>query len=144
MNAKYAVTRGAGGVKILVEPVNPEDDVTFETQNDVALFERNKFIWVGGNKDGTGAKKVEAFKRLDRPRRVVAPIDSVVFKPGRRCHGTSTTCSGLAVPSGRDDMGERHHARQQGLAGRWRLVDAAWAHLREHLRVERRPTSSGS
>lgn len=83
MNAKYAVTRGAGGVKILVEPTNPEDDVTFETQNDVALFERNKFLWVGGNKDGTGAKKVEAFKVwIESPRR--RTFDSVVFHPGRR------------------------------------------------------------
>jgi hypothetical protein len=82
-NRWYAVCRGAGGVRILVEPRHADDDVTFETQNDVALFERNKVMWVGGNKDGTGAKKIEAFKFwVESPRR--RTYDSVVFKPGER------------------------------------------------------------
>jgi hypothetical protein len=59
-NRRYAVIRTSGGVRILVEPRTPEDDVAFETQNDVALYERNRFFWVVENKQ---SKKIEAFKR---------------------------------------------------------------------------------
>jgi hypothetical protein len=81
-NQRYAVTRTSGGVRILVEPRTANDDVTFETQNDVALYERNKVMWVGGNRDGTGAKKMEAFKLwLEHPKR--RTHSGVMFAPGQ-------------------------------------------------------------
>jgi hypothetical protein len=82
-NKRYAVCRSSGGVRILVEPRVPGDDVTFETQNDVALYERNKVMFVGGSRDGTGAKKMEAFKLwLEHPRR--RTYEGIVFAPGQR------------------------------------------------------------
>lgn len=78
-NRRYAVIRTSGGVKILVEPRTPEDDVVFESQNDVSLFERNKVIWIG---DGKANKKLEAFKvwvEWEKRR----TYSKVVFAPGR-------------------------------------------------------------
>jgi hypothetical protein len=96
-NKRYAVIRTSGGVRILVEPRTAGDDVTFETQNDVSLYERNKVMFVGGNRDGTGAKKMEAFK-LWLEWEAPDPL-GVVFAPGRTSAATSTTCSGAGLTS---------------------------------------------
>lgn len=82
-NRRYAVIRTSGGVRILVEPRTADEDVAFETQNDVSLYERNKVLFVGGNRDGTGSKKVEAFKVwLEWEKR--RTYSRVVFAPGKR------------------------------------------------------------
>jgi energy-coupling factor transporter ATP-binding protein EcfA2 len=81
-NRRYAVIRTSGGVKILVEPRTPEDDVIFESQNDVSLYEKNRVLFVGGGTKGEGAKKMEAFKlwlEWDRRR----TYSKVIFAPGR-------------------------------------------------------------
>lgn len=78
-NRRYAVIRTTGGVRILVEPRTPEDDVAFESQNDVALYEKNRILWVGDKP----AKKVEAFKCwLEWEKR--RTYRQVVFAPGKR------------------------------------------------------------
>lgn len=82
-NRRYAVIRTSGGVRILVEPRTADEDVIFETQNDVSLYERNKVLFIGGNRDGTGSKKVEAFKVwLEWEKR--RTYSRVVFAPGQR------------------------------------------------------------
>lgn len=79
-NRRYAVIRTSGGVRILVEPRTAEDDVAFESQNDVSLYEKNRVIWVGGGKNQP-AKKMEAFKVwLEWERR--RTYSRVVFAPG--------------------------------------------------------------
>lgn len=82
-NRRYAVIRTSGGVRILVEPRTSEDDVVFESQNDVSLFEKNRVLWTGGGKKGESAKKHEAFKLwLEHEKR--RTYTRVVFAPGRR------------------------------------------------------------
>lgn len=79
-NRRYAVIRTSGGVRILVEPLTAEDDVQFETQNDVALYEKNRIVWVT---EGKSTKKMEAFKMwLEWEKR--RTYRSVVFAPGER------------------------------------------------------------
>lgn len=79
-NRRYAVIRTSGGVKILVEPRTPDDDVVFESQNDVALYEKNRILW---EQEGKQLKKVEAFKRwLEWEKR--RTYRQVVFAPGRQ------------------------------------------------------------
>lgn len=79
-NRRYAVIRTAGGVRILVEPRAADDDVCFESQNDVSLFEKNRILWV---KEGQSTRKVEAFKQwLEWEKR--RTFRSVVFAPGRK------------------------------------------------------------
>lgn len=83
LNRKYAVVRTSGGVRILVEPLSPEEDVTFETQNDVSLYERQRVVWSGGEKGKGKAQKFEAFKLwLEWEKR--RTYRNVVFAPGRR------------------------------------------------------------
>lgn len=78
-NRRYAVIRTSGGVRILVEPRTPEDDVAFESQNDVALYEKNRIVWVP---EGKSTKKLEAFKLwLEWEKR--RTYRSVVFAPGQ-------------------------------------------------------------
>lgn len=79
-NRRYAVIRTSGGVRVLVEPLTPEDDVVFESQNDVALYEKNRIVWV---KEGKGSKKLEAFRLwLEWEKR--RTYRSVTFAPGRK------------------------------------------------------------
>jgi len=79
-NRRYAVIRTSGGVRILVEPRTPEDDVVFESQNDVALYEKNRIIWVT---EGKQTRKVEAFKQwLEWEKR--RTYRNVVFAPGEK------------------------------------------------------------
>lgn len=79
-NRRYAVIRTSGGVRILVEPRTPEDDVVFESQNDVALFEKNRIVWVT---EGKSTKKIEAFKLwLEWEKR--RTYRSVIFAPGEK------------------------------------------------------------
>lgn len=79
-NKRYAVIRTSGGVRILVEPQTPEDDVSFETQNDVSLYEKNRIVWV---QEGKSTKKLEAFKLwLEWEKR--RTYRSVVFAPGKK------------------------------------------------------------
>lgn len=81
-NKRYAVIRTSGGVRILVEPQTPEDDVSFETQNDVGLYEKNRIVWV---QEGKSTKKLEAFKLwLEWEKR--RTYRSVVFAPGKKMH----------------------------------------------------------
>jgi hypothetical protein len=81
-NRRYAVIRTSGGVKILVEPRTPEDDVAFESQNDVSLYEKNRVLLVGGGRKGESVKKMEAFKVwLEWEGR--RTYSRVVFAPGR-------------------------------------------------------------
>jgi energy-coupling factor transporter ATP-binding protein EcfA2 len=104
-NRRYAVIRTSGGVRILVEPRNPDDDVVFETQNDVSLFERNRVLYVGGNRDGTGSKKMEAFKLWleSEKRRTYA---RVVFSPGKKVSkDTYNLFRGYPVPAVEGDWG---------------------------------------
>lgn len=78
-NRRYAVIRTSGGVRILVEPRTSDDDVVFESQNDVALYEKNRICWV---KEGNSTKKLEAFKMwLEWDKR--RTYRSVVFAPGQ-------------------------------------------------------------
>lgn len=78
-NRRYAVIRTTGGVRILVEPRAVDDDVAFESQNDVALYEKNRIVWV---QEGKGSKKLEAFKLwLEWEKR--RTYRQVVFAPGR-------------------------------------------------------------
>lgn len=82
-NRRYAVIRTSGGVRILVEPRSSDDEVVFESQNDVSLYERNKVLWTGGGARGEGAKKLEAFKVwLEWEKR--RTYTKVVFAPGQR------------------------------------------------------------
>lgn len=82
-NRRYAVIRTSGGVKILVEPRAPDDDVVFESQNDVSLYEKNKVVWLQGSRKGEGAKKMEAFKLwLEWEKR--RTFTKVVFAPGKK------------------------------------------------------------
>ena len=79
-NRRYAVIRTSGGVRILVEPRTAEDDVVFESQNDVALYEKNRIIWVT---EGKQTRKVEAFKQwLEWEKR--RTYRNVVFAPGEK------------------------------------------------------------
>lgn len=79
-NRRYAVIRTSGGVRILVEPRSTADDVAFESQNDVALYEKNRIVWV---KEGNASKKLEAFKLwLEWEKR--RTYRQVVFAPGRK------------------------------------------------------------
>lgn len=79
-NRRYAVIRTSGGVRILVEPRTPEDDVAFESQNDVALYEKNRILWIT---EGKSTRKVEAFKQwLEWEKR--RTYRSVVFAPGEK------------------------------------------------------------
>lgn len=59
-NERYAIVRTSGGVKVLVEPRFPGDQVRFETQADVALYEKRRVLFYEGAKGKT--QKVEAFK----------------------------------------------------------------------------------
>jgi hypothetical protein len=78
-NRRYAVIRTSGGVKILVEPRASDDDVGFESQNDVALFEKNRIVWIT---EGKATKKLEAFKLwLEWEKR--RTYRNVVFAPGK-------------------------------------------------------------
>lgn len=79
-NERYAVVRTSGGVRILVEPRFPGDQVRFETQNDVALYEKRKVLFYEGAKGKT--QKVEAFKAwLEWDGR--RTYRTAVFEPGR-------------------------------------------------------------
>lgn len=81
-NRRYAVIITSGGVKILREPDrdDPEGDVQFLSQNDVALFERNNVYWISDKKAGT-SKKLEVFKMwLEWEKR--RTYKNVVFLPG--------------------------------------------------------------
>lgn len=79
-NRRYAVIRTSGGVRILVEPRDGNEDVAFESQNDVALYEKNRIVWV---QEGKGSKKLEAFKLwLEWEKR--RTYRQVVFAPGRK------------------------------------------------------------
>lgn len=79
-NRRYAVIRTTGGVRILVEPRDVDDDVAFESQNDVTLYEKNKIVWVT---EGKSTKKLEAFKLwLEWEKR--RTFRQVVFAPGRK------------------------------------------------------------
>lgn len=62
LNRQYAVVVNGSTVKILKEPVgdSDEDDISFLTQSDVALFERNNLIFIQGKNGKTEA--MEAFK----------------------------------------------------------------------------------
>jgi hypothetical protein len=81
-NRRYAVIRTSGGVRILVEPRTADDDVAFESQNDVSLYEKNRVIWTGGSRKGESAKKLEAFKVwLEWEHR--RTYSRVVFAPGQ-------------------------------------------------------------
>lgn len=78
-NRRYAVIRTSGGVKVLVEPRTSDDDVAFESQNDVSLYEKNKVIWI---QEGKQTKKLEAFKVwLEWEKR--RTYSRVIFAPGR-------------------------------------------------------------
>lgn len=79
-NKRYAVIRTSGGVRILVEPRTAEDDVAFESQHDVGLYEKNRIVWV---QEGKQTKKLEAFKLwLEWEKR--RTYRSVVFAPGKK------------------------------------------------------------
>lgn len=81
-NRRYAVIITSGGVKILREPDrdDPDGDVQFLSQNDVALFERNNVIWIGDKKTGK-SQKLEVFKMwLEWEKR--RTYKNVVFLPG--------------------------------------------------------------
>ncbi|ARK07487.1 hypothetical protein LAV_00112 [Sphingobium phage Lacusarx] len=80
MNDRYAVIRTSGGVKILVEPRTADGDVSFESQNDVALFEKNNVLWMGDGKKGK--QKIEVFKLWLEWEHRRTYVD-VVFEPGR-------------------------------------------------------------
>ena len=83
-NRRYAVIRTSGGVKILVEPRTPDDDVLFESQNDVSLYERDKVLWVSDGKNKK-SQKLEAFKVwLEWEKR--RTFMKVVFAPGKEVH----------------------------------------------------------
>ena len=62
-NRQYAVIITPGGVKCIREPDpdDPESDVQFLTQNDVALFEKNNVFWISDKKSGK-SQKIEVFK----------------------------------------------------------------------------------
>jgi hypothetical protein len=82
-NRRYAVIRTAAGVRILVEPRTPDEHVRFETQNDVALFERQRVLFLEqkNKSGGTSVQKVQAFQRwLEWDER--RTYRDVVFKPG--------------------------------------------------------------
>jgi energy-coupling factor transporter ATP-binding protein EcfA2 len=81
-NRRYAVIITSGGVKILREPDrdDPNGDVQFLSQNDVALFERNKVVWIGDKNKGK-SQKLEVFKLwLEWEKR--RTYKNVVFLPG--------------------------------------------------------------
>jgi hypothetical protein len=81
-NRRYAVIITSGGVKILREPDrdDPNGDVQFLSQNDVALFERNNVVWIGDKKKGK-SQKLEVFKLwLEWEKR--RTYKNVVFLPG--------------------------------------------------------------
>jgi energy-coupling factor transporter ATP-binding protein EcfA2 len=81
-NRRYAVIITSGGVKVLREPDrdDPNGDVQFLSQNDVALFERNNVVWFGDKKTGK-SQKVEVFKLwLEWEKR--RTYKNVVFLPG--------------------------------------------------------------
>jgi energy-coupling factor transporter ATP-binding protein EcfA2 len=81
-NRRYAVIITSGGVKILREPDrdDPNGDVQFLSQNDVALFERNNVVWIGDKKSGK-SQKLEVFKLwLEWEKR--RTYKNVVFLPG--------------------------------------------------------------
>ena len=84
-NRRYAVIRTAGGVRILVEPRTPDEDVLFETQNDVSLFEKTRVLFIEqkNKQGGTSVQKVQAFSRwLEWDQR--RTYRAVVFAPGRK------------------------------------------------------------
>lgn len=83
-NRRYAVIITSGGVKILREPDrdDPDGDVQFLSQNDVALFERNNVYWVSDKKTGK-SQKIEVFKMwLEWEKR--RTYKNVVFLPGEK------------------------------------------------------------
>ena len=74
----------SGGVKILKEADAdiPDSDVQFLSQNDVALLEKNRVVWVSG-RDGKNTK-IEVFKSwLEWEKR--RTYRGVVFLPGEEC-----------------------------------------------------------
>lgn len=83
-NRRYAVIITSGGVKILREPDrdDPNGDVQFLSQNDVALYERNNVYWVSDKKSGK-SQKLEIFKMwLEWEKR--RTYKNVVFLPGEK------------------------------------------------------------
>lgn len=79
-NRRYAVIRTSGGVKILVEPRSADDDVIFETQGDVKLFEKNRVIWIAEGKQSKKLAGFDLWLEWDKRR----TYRQVVFAPGRR------------------------------------------------------------
>jgi hypothetical protein len=92
-NHRYAVVSTSGGAKILVEPEEDEmnedgfqEDIMFYTQTDVALIEKNRFLFIQGKNGKT--ERMEAFKAwLESPER--RTYKRVTFEPGKQC-GPST------------------------------------------------------
>lgn len=78
-NKHYAVVSTSGGARILVEPVEVEDDIVFYTQSDVALIERNRFLFMPTKNGKT--ERMEAFKHWleSEDRRT---YKKVLFEPG--------------------------------------------------------------
>lgn len=81
MNRQYAVVVNGSSVKILREPVDGEDDdISFLTQSDVALLERNNLLFIQGKSGKT--EVMEAFKAwLAWEKR--RTYKGVVFSPGK-------------------------------------------------------------
>ncbi len=79
-NKQYAVVVNGSTVRILSEPHVGSDDVTFLTQSDVALLEKNRIIFVPTKNGKT--ERLEAFKQwLESETR--RTYRGVVFAPGQ-------------------------------------------------------------
>lgn len=126
-NKRYAVIRTTGGVRILVEPRAAGDDVAFESQNDVALFEKNRIVWVT---EGKSTKKLEAFKLwLEWENR--RTYRAVVFAPGQRVpKDTYNLFRGWPVQPIKPNREDLFDNRETPVEGDWSMLRS---HLYENI-----------